>query len=129
MGFLDIDLNDAVEPKASSAGEHLVRLVDLTKDIDKNGHPYLLARLDLPKEPTAKDFTQFLGLPYQGQDEKQANQAKWRLKSFSEAFGIDFGVINSADEVKGRTAWAILGVGETDEYGEQNYIKKYVKPA
>jgi len=31
------------------------------------------------------------------------------------------------DDCIGRQAWAILGVSEDEEYGEQNFIKRFIK--
>jgi hypothetical protein len=129
MSFLDIDLGDAKEPKAVAAGEYQVRLTDLTSDNDKNGNPYILARLDIPSSAGSKDFTQFMGLPRASMTEKEANNAKWRMKTFFEAFGIDHTKKIDLDTIKGKMAWAILGVKPDDEYGDQNYVKKWVHAA
>jgi hypothetical protein len=129
MGFLDINLGDAQEPKAAKEGEYIVRIVDINEGIDKNGHNYLQPILDIPGEPTAKSFSHFLGLPYEGMDEKSRNNSKWRLKLFFEAFGIDHSKTIDTAAIKGRQAWAILGVDSNDQYGEQNFVKKFVRPA
>lgn len=128
MSFLDIDLKDAVEPKAVPADEEYeIRLVSLEQSVNKKGNPYLLPRFDIPNVVGSKDFTKYLSLPHSEMSEKELNNCKWQLKNFFEAFGIDHTKTINYDEYIGNTAWAILGVSEDDEYGEQNYIKRFVK--
>ena len=129
MGFLDINLGDAKEPKAAAEGEYLVRWLDTNEGIDKNGHSYIQAILDIPSEADAKTFTHFAGLPYEGMEPKTLNNCKWRLKQLFEAFGIDHSKQIDFVVCKGRQAWAILGVNDDEQYGRQNYIKKFVRPA
>jgi hypothetical protein len=130
MGLLDINLNDAKEPKAVEADkEYIIRWVDTNEGIDKNGHAYIQVILDVPQESDAKSFTHFVGLPYEGMEPKQLNNCKWRLKLLLEAFGVDHTRPINLDECKGRQAWAILGVSEDDQYGKQNFVKKYIRPA
>ena len=127
--FLDVDVSDATEPVAAPAGEHKIRISGGVIDKDKNGHPYFQPRFDVPDMPEVKDFTDFIGLPYDGMDEKRAKRSKWRLRCFKECFGIDPSAkVNLRDDLPGLTGWAILGLGEDPQYGEQNFIRKYIAP-
>jgi hypothetical protein len=129
MGFLDIDLSDVKEPNAVEGGEYLVRIVDITEGIDKNGHPYFQALLDIPQEPYSKLFTHFVALPYEGVEEKRLNEIKWRIKIFFEAFDIDYSQPVNYEEIKGLQAWAILSTSDDPTYGTQNSVKRFVRPA
>ena len=129
MSFLDINLGDAKEPKAANEGEYLIRWVGTGGGVDKNGHPYIQSIFDIPSVPDAKSFTHFESLPYEGMEPKQLNNCKWRLKLLFEAFGIDHTKQIDFVICKGRQAWAILGVNEDDQYGKQNFVKKFVRPA
>lgn len=127
--FLDVDTSDAVEPIAVVAGEYELRLLGGTIDRDKNGNPYFMPRFDIPSEPNAKDFTDFIRLPHDGMDEKQLNRAKWRLSSFKACFDIGENVkISLNEDLPGLTGWAIIGMKDDPEYGEQNNIRKYLAP-
>lgn len=129
MGFLDIDLNDVQEPTAVPGDqEYKLRIIGCKMDDDKNGNPYLLPRFEVEGEPAAKEFTKFLRIPHGELDDKQINSAKWQLKSFSDAFEIDMAATNSPDDLIGAEGWAILGLSEDPEYGEQNYVKKFITP-
>jgi len=128
MSFLDIDVTDAIEPKAVPADEeYQIRLISLEQSVNKKGNPYLLPRFDIPTVAGSKDFTKYLGLPHSGMTEKELNNCKWALKGFFEAFGIDHTQRIDYDSHIGTTAWAILGASEDEEYGEQNYVKRFVK--
>jgi hypothetical protein len=128
MGFLDINLDDATEPTAVPGDqEYKLRITDVREADDKNGQPYILPRFEIVGEPTAKEFTKFLRLPNDAQNEKQKNSTKWGLKVFFDAFEVDASNINT-DEMIGQEGWAILGLEESDEWGEQNFIKKFIAP-
>ena len=127
MGFLDFDINDAVEPTAVAGDqEYKIRIVDCRKDYDKNDKPYLLPRFEIPGEPTAKDFTRFLRLPHAGQSPKEMNNTKWTLKNFGECFDVDLSQLNDPTELIGAEGWAILGLEESDQWGQQNTVKKFL---
>jgi len=129
MGFLDYDINDAVEPTAMAGDqEYKIRITSCDQSVDKNGAPYLLPRFEVVGEPTAKEFTKFLRMPHDGLNDKQMNNAKWALKLFADAFELDLSSIESPDDLVGCEGWAILGLEETDQWGEQNFVKKFIVP-
>lgn len=126
--LLDIDVTDAQEPIAIPAGDEVkLRIVDCRKDVDKNDNEYILPRFEVVDQPLAKDFTKYIGLPNTEMNEKQVLKAKWNLKSFYLSFGIDSSKpVNPEEDFLGLEGWAILGLEDNPEYGEQNYIKKFV---
>ena len=126
MAFLDMDFSDVVEPRVAAADtEYKLRITDVKEGTDKNGNAYLMPRFEIIEEVGAKDFSYFLGLPHPGLDAKKLNAAKFKLKSFMDAFDIAYSS-DPADWV-GQEGWAILGVEENAQYGQSNYIKKFVK--
>lgn len=125
--FLDVPTGDAVEPKAMPAGEYKIRITSATMGTDKNNHSYFLPRFEIPKEPYAKEFTKFLGLPHEEMTEKQLNACKFNLDSFKKCFKIKKDKF-SMNDVMGLEGWAILGLEETEEYGEQNFVRKFILP-
>ncbi len=128
------DLDDSQEPSAVKPGEEFKLIItDVTDGEDKNGFDYLMPRLEIVGEPYSKDFTHFLYLPNKKNggkmSEKQLNKAKWGFRAFTECFGIDLSRPQDPKEAwLGHEGYAILGTSETDEYGEQNFIKKLVTP-
>lgn len=127
--FLDVYTGDAVEPIAVPAGEYKLRCLGGVVDTDKNGNPYFQPRFEVPSVPTSKDFTDFIRLPYEGMTEKQLNQAKWRLDAFKHCFGLKSkGKVDLTNDLPGLEGWAILGMRDDPDYGEQNNIRKYILP-
>ena len=125
MGFIDVNLDDAIEPQVLPADtEHELRILEVKEGVDKNGNPYIMPRFEVPGTVGAKDFTKFFGIPGGNDDPKKRNSKLWALKVFCKTFGID---VNTDTETwVGATGWAILGVEETEQYGPQNYIKRFV---
>jgi len=127
MGFLEgMNFDDVVEPTAVPEGEYELRISEIAQDTNKNGEPYILPKFDIVSEPTAKTVTKYMALPSASMDEKKLNKSKLNLKRFFEALGVDAGGGIDLDALVGETVWAMLGLEEDEQYGEQNYIKKFV---
>jgi hypothetical protein len=128
-------LDDAVELTTVKNGEHKIRYLAARSGVDKNGADYFQARFEVANDPYVKDFTYFLGLPSQYDDAKQMNQKKTKLKDFCLALGVDppasiadFKALMNSGDLVGLEAWAVLVEKDTDDYGMQNEIKKFLKP-
>lgn len=129
-------MDDVVDLKTLPTGtEAKVRLLKFNTGTDKNGADYYQPRLEVADDPYCKDFTYFLGLPSQYDDAKQMNQKKQKIKDFCLAFGVQppptitavRELFDSGDLI-GLEAWAVLVEKETDEYGMQNEVRKFIKP-
>ena len=126
MPIIGQDSSDALEPIAVEPGEYELRIVDVKVAENKDGNPYVMPRFEILEVPNAKEFGRYIGLVHDDMTEKQRNSAKYAMKSFCEAFGIDPSAPGDTDDWVGSTGWAILGLEESAEYGEQNYVKKFV---
>ena len=125
MSFLDIDVDSAIEPRSVPADmEYELRILEVKHGLDKNGNPYIMPRFEVINEVGAKDFTKFFGLPNASDDAKRKNAKAWAIKAFCGAFKLD--ASSDTDTWVGATGWAILGVEENEQYGAQNYIKRFV---
>jgi len=127
----DLGLDESQEPYAVEGGEeHKLRIVEVKSGEDKNGYSYLQPRLEIVGEPYSKDFTHFLHLPSKAMGEKQLNRVRYNYKAFCAAFGIDTTRPQDPnDDWPGHEGFAILGLTENEQYGEQNFIKKLITPA
>jgi len=124
MTFLDMNFDDVVEPRAVAPDkEYKLRILEVREGTDKNGNTYLMPRFEILDEVGAKDFTYFMGLPNDQMDAKRLNTTKYKIKNFVEAFGLG----NDVSDWQGSEGWAILGLEENEQWGEQNFIKKFVK--
>lgn len=134
----DQNLDDAIEPKAAPAGEYTVEIMDWRTDAnknvvqkDKNDLPYVMPVLQVvecPEAEYAKQFSHFLRIPSKDLKAKDLNAAKWNLKVFCLAFGIDYTSRFDWTDCIGLRAECILKVDADTGYGEQNAISKFIEP-
>jgi hypothetical protein len=128
--MLDLKIDDAVEPKVVPADEeYVLRIVSAGVTKSDKG-VYLIPRFEVQGEPYSKEFTHPFRTDFENMSEKDANNAKFRLSQFFNCFRFNYrgGEFDPADQLPGLQGPAILGVKETDEYGEQNFVKKFVVP-
>lgn len=128
MSFiLDVDTENAPEFKSLPEGtECQVRIVKAEIKNSAKGDPMLAMRFDIPEEPYSKDINHFIMLPNNKDDDKQKAQKQNRLKEFKAAFGLPPAGAISTDDMEGSKAWAILGEEESQEFGKQNRVKRFV---
>lgn len=139
--FLDLadeNLENAKEPLVVEEGEYTLRLSDWRtgKDgnivcMDKHDQPYMqpvLEVIECEEAEFAKPFSHFLRVPSPDLSAKDSNSAKWGIKSFCEAFGIDYTQRIDFEECIGLTGDALLFVAEDTGYGEQNKVRKFLTP-
>lgn len=124
------NLDEAQEPTTVPDGtECRLRIIEVTKGIDKNGSNYYLPRFEIVDEPYAKDFTQFLSEPNEKIPKRQLNRIKYNMLQFMTAFDIDRGgPTDPTEDWINHEGWAILGHKIDPQYGEQNYVKKFIAP-
>jgi hypothetical protein len=121
------DVNDAVEPIVVAAGEeYKIRIIGCDSKMNKNDEPYMLPRFEVSDEPLAKEFTKYLPLPFQGMDEKKTNNAKLGLKRLFDAFSFEPSGDFDTEDLVGLEGWAILGIEKNDQYGDGNFVKRFV---
>jgi hypothetical protein len=127
LNLVEDNLDDSVEPTIADADTEVeIRIVSIKQDLDKNQQPFILPRFEIPDDPYSKEFSKFISLPNPEMSKKQLNNCRNALKAFFTAFDVDYSGDIELEDLVGRTTWAILGAGDDEEYGEQNYIKKWV---
>jgi len=122
------DVANAVEPTVVPADmEYQIRII-ACDGIRTNsaGAPYILPRFEIVGEPTSKDFGRYIGLPEDDMDPKKKARTAFALKTFMEAAGLDPAAGFDPEDLPGTTMWAILGVEYSPEYGEQNFVRKFI---
>jgi hypothetical protein len=126
----DMELESGKEATAVIADkEYQLQILEVTEGEDKNGLSYIMPRFEISGEPLSKDFTHFLHIPTKDMDAKKLNRVRFALNNFLKCFGIDVnGRINFMDQMPGKKGWAILGKKTDEQYGEQNFIKRFILP-
>ena len=127
MSILDYNLDNVQELATVPEGEYQVRGAGAEcKTSAKTGGEYLSIRLECSDEPDAKNITLVMMLPTDSDDEKARNGRLRRLKSFYEAFDIDYTKGVDTDDLVGCSGWAILTEEDDPEYGRQNRVKRFI---
>ena len=131
--LLDIDTSDSQEPTTVEPGEYKVRITGFRKDNDgkiirtsEAGNKYFIVTFDIPDEEFSKGLSKVFSVPTLEMEAKRQNAVKWELECFKRAFGL--AEINFSNMV-GKEGYAILGVSHSEQYGDQNEVKKFVTGA
>lgn len=123
MSFLDF--GGVYEPQTVIEGEYQLRVLSAEVKTSKNtGGDFIQVKMDIPSEPKSKDVTHVMMLPTQKDDAKQKNSRLAAIQNFLKACGYDN--VDNINEVVGATPWAILGEEESEGFGKQNRVKKFV---
>lgn len=128
MSFLSVNVSDAIEPEAMPDGSEVqLRITDVNlEDADKNGNPYMMIYFSIEGEIGKKRIKKFYGLPNNNLDGDANNNRKLGLMRFFEAYGIDSSIEMDTEAWVGEIAWAILGLEDSPDYGEQNFIRRFI---
>jgi hypothetical protein len=129
--FIDLsnyNPDDIPEGKVHPDGTEVnARISRISKDIDKNGTPYLMPWFEDAEDPNVEDWNDYLPLPQAEETEKENGRRLRRLKAFDEAY--DLGLFNSAfdlKDAKSASGWQIVGVSKGQNGEDVNKVKKYV---
>ncbi len=130
MGMIKIDVDNVQEPYVMPAdSECELRIIDVREGTNKNGQPYIMPRLEVVGEVAAKEFSYYLGIPTSDMTDKQRNAAAFKYVNFCAAFEIDAAAENNPEDFIGLEGVAILGMEESPEYGEQNFVRRFIAGA
>lgn len=127
MTTLKFNTKDVREPQPVAAGEYVIRIIRAEVKPRSNGQGTMLAlTFDLPGEGDARLVNHWLMFPDTATDEAQENRVLRNLKAFGEAFDVDFEAGIEVDELLRKEGKAILSVETSEEYGEQNRVKRFL---
>jgi len=129
MSFLGQSFDDVFEPKSVPGGEYQLRILkaEVRKQKPEKGTAeFIQLRAEIVGEPKAKEITHVIMMPTAEDDIKAKNDKMSRQLVFLKACGLDPASVNNINEVEGCTFWAILDEKESEEYGTQNNIRKFV---
>jgi hypothetical protein len=128
---MEQEIDDAPEPITLPKGAEVkARIISVRSGVsDKNGATWYTPVFDVPKEPLCKEFNDFFWdlADRDKLDEKATLGALRKFKNFAQAFGLDYSKPFSwEDDLPGLEGWLIVGVRDTDDYGRQNTVSKYL---
>ena len=137
MNLLDLtglqgEIEDAPEPTVAKAGtEQKLRIISVREGEAGEGNcPYFSPVYEVVDAPMVKEFNDFFWVPEKDKlSEKQYQRALYAIKVFTKCFEIDISrPIDYEDDLPGHVGWVIVGTRKSDEYGEQNTVRRYIAP-
>lgn len=135
MSLLDLtglvdEIEDAPEPTVAESGtEQKLRIISVRGgEAGKNNCEYFAPNYEIVDAPMMKEFSDFFWVPDKDKlSEKQYQRALYAIKVFTKAFEVDISrPIDYEDDLPGHVGWVIVGTKKSDDYGEQNTVRKYV---
>lgn len=136
MSMLDLtdlvgEIEDAEEPTIADSGtEQKLRIISVRSGTDKNDLEYFTPIFEIVDMPMGKEFSDFFYVPDKDKlSPKQYKRTLYAIKVFTAAFEVDISrPIDYEDDLPGHVGWVIVGTRKSDEYGEQNTVRKYITP-
>ena len=126
------DIDGAEEPTTLKAGTEVnARIISVRSGVsDKNDCTWYMPTFDIPTDPMVSEFNDFFWeLDQTKLTAKEFARGLYKFQQFASAFGIDYSrPFDWEDDLTGKVGWMILGVRKSEEWGEQNTVKKYVAP-
>lgn len=127
---MEKEISGAPEPKMLPTGSEVkARIINIRTGIsDKNDCRWYMPTFDVPSDPMVIEFNDFFwDLDREKLDDKAYQRALYKFKTFADAFGIDYSrPFSWEDDLPGKEGWIIVGIRKSDEFGDQNSVKKYV---
>mgnify|MGYP000892985633 CR=1 FL=1 len=126
MSFIEININDAIEPSIVEEGEYAVRIEDAEVKVGQSGKKYIGLRLSILNEDNVKQVNEVLMLPDAADDESTKNRRLLALKRMCTCFDYEpQGGIDTA-ELIGREGRVFLKIEDSEQYGKSNRVRRYV---
>ena len=126
---LGVNLDEVPAQHAVPEGEYQLTLVTCEikeQKPEKGTGRFIMATLEIVSDPDTKLITHVMMLPAADDNERKRNNRLRNIGDFFKCFGIpSSGPVNLA-AFEGNTGWAILGVEDGGQYGEQNRVKRYI---
>lgn len=123
-----MNLEDTPELTTVEDGEYKVRCEDASFHESKAGNKSVRLVLTVPEVPEAETIYEYLTIPNpEKHDERTIIRMKNAIKDACEAFGVPFDARGfDIEHFEGAQAWAVLGEQESEEYGTQNTVRRFV---
>ena len=128
---LEKKIKESQPPTCLPSGTEVkFRIVTVREGIsDKNNAQWYMPVFDVPDHPNCVEFSAFFWdlADRDKLDPKQAERLLNQFKQFAECIGLDYTKpFDWLTDLDGKTGYAILGIRKSDEFGDQNTIKKYL---
>lgn len=128
MSLIDVNPGEAKELVAVESGEYEVSVLgaELKESQNKPGNMMIELSLRVEGEPLAKPVRDWLQLPNSNDDEGTKNRKLLKLSSFCKCMDYDYSSGIETDDLPGLSGRVILGLESSDEFGDQNRVRRYL---
>ena len=133
------EVMDAEDLKAAPAGEYTLAMIGYRTNeagsfilTNNSGDPYIMPEFEIVNHPESESFkslNQYIGIPTKTMSSKRLKMAMAEFRRFCESFRIDPTSDIDLQEALNLEANAILTYENSDAYGEQNRVKRFLGPA
>jgi hypothetical protein len=114
---------------AEADSEVKLRIIAVRVDKNKHGNDYIMPTFEIPDNLSAPEFTKYMELPREDMDARMKAKKLRILENFGECFDFDIFSAWEEPDLVGREGYAIVGVESDEEYGDKNYIKRFITGA
>lgn len=125
-----INLDDVREPQPLEEGEYKLKIIKEPelKRSENTGRSYISVLYRAEEQNDAALINDNLMLPIPEDDAAKANQFARRLKQWAECFEVPFsGSDINIEAAEGNTGFCLLGIEHSDDYGDKNRVKRFLK--
>jgi len=128
---VDMSFDDVYEETVHPTGTEVkLRCIGASKGVDKNEADYWKLRYEDVNDPHVKQISVFIGFPKKGvHDVRQVNNKKKSFMEWKQAHGLPLNEPVALSQCIGLEAWAILRQTESEQYGLQNDVKRWILPS
>ncbi len=130
MSFVDINPTEAKEPVAVEAGEYELSVIsaELKDSKNKPGAQMIEINFRIEGEDAAlaKTVRDWLHIPAADDDEATKNRKLLRLNNFCKCFDYDPSSGIETEDFAGLMGKCILSLETSEEFGDQNRIRRYL---
>jgi len=128
---VDMSFDDVYDEIVHPTGyEAKLRCVSASKGVDKNEADYWKLSYEDTTDPHVKRISVFIGFPKKGvHDVRQVNNKKKGFMEWKQAHGLPLNEPVALSQCVGLEAWAILRQTESEQYGLQNDVKRWILPS
>lgn len=136
--FLDLAQLDAIPDQVLLENNQEYALQVIKAEIGESGpdrktagQKYLKVTFKAIEEPDSRPFNDIFMLPFAGLDQDKFNMRGRQLRDFLQAAQFDYtsgwNILTETNELVGIEVNAVVRVRESDEYGDQNEVKRYIQ--
>ena len=127
---LEKEILNAPEPKVLPAGSEVkARIIAVQSGENDDGFIWHRVVFDVPNDPLVLEFNKFMNDLKDRDKMEEKNYVRTRdlFSKFVQCFDIDLSrPFDWGADLPGKEGWVILGIKKSEEFGDQNTVRKFI---